>query len=191
MVSTSEYSFATGVAARLAMWTLSAKGEIRKTVFVEYAIRGALLIDLTIADSIALEDELIIITEPVGYAPADLALAELDARSEWSLDNFMVHGTVNLRHVIAELVAASLLHRRRASLGLGWRYDCLWPEWRDDDSYSAAAAKTLADKVGLITKAAAAPDGPASWMLEAVLELLEYKLVNRPVLMRPESGFAY
>ncbi len=193
-ISTTGYKIDEGVAIQLAAVTLDSRGRPRNNNHIGYAIRGALLIDLTYAGSIVRRDDRVELdASPTGFIPADRLMAAMVHRPGKSLSHWILHGRVSLGDLTNELVRTWVWKRRRPP-ALRRRYTCTEPRWATDDSEVGAVAATLARKVLLFSgPIVGKPTGEAAWITESVLSLLTSTLssASKPVGLSDALSVAF
>jgi hypothetical protein len=114
----SDHDLTRGVAVRLSALCLDEDGGLRDYTLWDMAIRGALLLDLALADRVTHEaDSVAIDATPTGFPPADALLAPIAVEPERPLDWWIDHGAVDLVDVVSDNVAAGRWTVRRRLLG--------------------------------------------------------------------------
>jgi hypothetical protein len=94
-----------GVAARIAAFSLDDDGLLRWDAYLAIAVRGGLLVDLALAGRLAqTEDSIELDSAPIGWPPADRALAELESLDGQSLDWWLGHSHLDPDDVATALV---------------------------------------------------------------------------------------
>ena len=179
-----------GVAVRLTALCLGRDGRLGNYPLWQTAVRGAVLVDIALADRLALTDDSITIDDtPTGFPPADALLLAIAVEHERSLDWWIDHGGVRLRDVAAANVASGRWTGRRRLVGT--RYTDLRPEATERDrerdagqpdsawSPETAAVVAIARAAGVDGGGPEPPPdrvleltGPARWTCRTVVEHL-------------------
>jgi hypothetical protein len=93
------------VAARVTALCLDDVGRLRADRHLATAVRGGLLVDLALSGRLELtEEDVVLDRTPLGWGPADRALADLGALDGRSLDWWLAHSRLGPADVAAALV---------------------------------------------------------------------------------------
>ena len=178
------------MAARVAAMCLDDDGLLRWDAYLAIAVRGGLLVDLALAGRLEQTDDSIELeSAPIGWAPADRALAELDSLDGRSLDWWLRHSELGPDDVAAALVQDGLweetgrqgLPRRQRFTerdpGPGLRDIDMLEGSRAPESVEDAALLSLIDASGVpdlrdpasTNPVVLAATGPVGWVCELVI----------------------
>ena len=177
------------MAARITALCLDDDGRLRRDTYLAIAVRGGLLVDLALAGRLEqTQDSIELDPAPVGWGPADAALAELDALDGRSLDWWLGHSHLGPADVAAAQVhegiwdeeeGHGLARRRRFTeriLEPGLRDLALLEGSRIPDGVEDAAMLAIIDASGIpelrdpepTPETLLAAAGPVRWVCELV-----------------------
>ncbi|WP_448613324.1 hypothetical protein [Modestobacter sp. URMC 112] len=190
------------VSMRLAALALD-RGRLTDDLVTALAVRGALLVDLTLRGRVTDTDDVVEVDpELSGFAPADRLLAvEIP-----SLTALLRRGAVDQEDLAAEHLRRGTWTRRRSWLGRRYVDSRADRTRADEEALSSsvdrawsppdAAVAAIGSTLGLLATPRALPPeevlaatGPARWMVELVVEEVDRALV-RGQAMRGAVSFA-